>query len=231
MLKIFFKKFFSCATIRQTRKLFPKNDIKSDKELKTGESDGIIADNISISKWKDRGRKSVCIVSTMHNPLKITQVRRTQKDGKKNLVNCPEAVADYNKYMGGVDHFDQLLSSYNLSWKSRRCWMKIFYYCLNACIVNSYIIYTTALHEHSANTKPMTYLQYRSMLANELIASFSSRMKCGPVSQFGRARKRNHPDGRETTSNAQRLSNVGKHLPKKGTRRRCCHCSTKAHQK
>lgn len=58
-------------------------------------------------------------------------------------------------------------------------------------------------------------------------SSFSSRIKRGPTALTGRARKRKYPDGRQTLQNSTRLTNVGDHLPIKGTRRRCAHCSTK----
>lgn len=131
------KKLFSCSTIRQTRKLFPRHILTDDKKMKIGETDGVINENTAISKWKDRGKKSVSIISTMHNPKEAAQILRTQKDESRKLVGCPVSVAEYNRYMGGVDHFDQLLSAYSISWKSRRWWLRIFYYCLDSCIVNS----------------------------------------------------------------------------------------------
>lgn len=224
--KLLGKKLFSCATIRQTRKWFPKSVLKEDKKMKIGDKDGVIYGNTAISKWKDRGKKSVSIISTMHNPQETAQILRTQKDGTRKLVSCPVSVASYNKYMGGVDHFDQLLSSYSISWKSRRWWLRIFYYCLDSCIVNSYILHKTTIQQISEPKKAMTHLKFRSILASELIGSYSARAKRGPVAEFGRGRKRNNPDGRATVHNVTRLNNVGKHLPIKGTRRRCCHCST-----
>lgn len=194
--------------------------------MKTGDIDGAVSGDIGVSKWRDRGKKSVCVVSTMHNPLKKTKVLRTQKDGSRRLVDCPDSVADYNKYMGGVDHFDQLLAAYSVSWKSRRWWMRIFYYCLDACIVNSFLLYKNTLQQSSVkNKKALTHLQFRSILATQLIGDYSSRQKPCPNSQFGRGRKRNRSDGRGTIQNSIRLNDVGKHLPTKGSRRRCCHCS------
>lgn len=226
------KKLFSCATIRQSRKMFPKTYLKEDKNMKIGDYDGVIAGNIAINKWKDRGKKSVCVISTMHNPYKNTEVLRTQRDGSRKKMTCPKSVAEYNRFMGGVDHFDQLISTYSISWKSRRWWMRIFYYCLEACIVNSYIIYKTTLKQVSnSNRKPMSHLQYRSVLASELIGNFTARQKLGPSVLQGRGRKRNDPEGRRTIENTKRLTYVGKHLPLKSTRRRCCHCSTKNYQK
>lgn len=225
------RKLFACATLRPTRRYFPKNLLKADKTLKTGEIDFVTTEDITISKWKDRGKKAVNVISTMHKPDKIVKVLRTQKDGTRTEVDCPESVAEYNRYMGGVDKFDQLLAAYPITWKSKRWWLRVFYYCIDASIVNSYILYKTKLKELNNGKKPLTHLQFRSLLANELIGSYSGRVKTGPISQFGTGRKRNHPDGRATLRNSLRLNNVGKHLPIEGTRRRCAFCSTTKEQK
>lgn len=100
--KLLEKKLFSCGTIRQTRKWFPKHILSEDKQMKIGDSDGVIYGNTAISKWKDRGKKSVTVISTMHNPQETAHILRTQKDETRKLVSCPVSVASYNKYMGGV---------------------------------------------------------------------------------------------------------------------------------
>ena len=196
------------------------------------ESDSVMAGNVAVSKWKDRGKKCVCVVSTMHNPLEKDHVLRENKKGEKETVICPVAIRDYNRYMGGVDYFDQLHSAYSISWKSRRWWMRIFYYAVDACIVNSYILYKNTVKDVQSYTQPLPELKFRSILANELIGIFCSRIKKGPVAQTGKGRKRNHPDGRPTVENSTRLINVGDHLPVKGpTYRRCANCSTTKQQK
>ncbi|KAF2895034.1 hypothetical protein ILUMI_11140, partial [Ignelater luminosus] len=75
------------------------NILKEDKKLETGEHNVVISGNISISKWKDRGNKSASVLSTLHNPTKITHVLRTQKNSSREPVTCLESVANY--------HFDQ----------------------------------------------------------------------------------------------------------------------------
>jgi hypothetical protein len=50
----------------------------------------------------------------MHNPRNETIVKRTNKEGKKEVVRCPYPVFNYNSKMGGVDHFDQLLECYSM---------------------------------------------------------------------------------------------------------------------
>jgi hypothetical protein len=94
------KKCFSYATIRETRKFFPKTELPLDSTLKITESAGVLSGEIGISKWKDRGKKSVCVISTMHIPLENSHVLRTQKNGSRKQVSCPVSISDYNKYMG-----------------------------------------------------------------------------------------------------------------------------------
>lgn len=126
--KLFTKSLFSCATIMSNRVGFPNTLLKKDKELTIGDHDFAVEGELSIIKWKDRGKKSVKIISTMHDPEDMTQVDRKNKKGEKVVVKCPRAIADYNAYMGGVDHFDHIQSTYSIIQKSRKWWMKLFYF-------------------------------------------------------------------------------------------------------
>lgn len=83
--------------------------------------------------------------------------------------------------MGGVDFFDQYMSFYNMNHKSRRWWIKILFYLLEACVVNSYIVYKLSMK--SNNKKPMSHLKFRSMLVNELISNFCSKKNLVSVLQ------------------------------------------------
>ncbi|KAF2888169.1 hypothetical protein ILUMI_18004 [Ignelater luminosus] len=65
--------------------------------LKTEKHDDVISGAISTSKWKDKGKTSVSILSTMHNSAKITHVLRTQKNESREPVTCPESVIEYNR--------------------------------------------------------------------------------------------------------------------------------------
>lgn len=227
------EKLFGCGTFRTNRKFFPKSELCADKSLSLGQCDFASSGEITVYKWKDRSSKPVIVASNMHNPSEKTTVHRRNKKGEREAVVCPSAIRDYNLHMGGVDMFDQLHSSYNISWKSRRWWMKIFYYLIDAAVVNSYIAYKTA-HKTANNnsSKCMTHLQFRSALVDELIGTFCSLKKRGRESDpNGTGRKNNSRYGRSTVANSVRLSNVGNHLPVTSTYRRCAFCSTKEHQK
>jgi hypothetical protein len=169
--KLLRKKIFGVGTIMPSRKFFPSNKLPLDRDMAVGESAAAMTEsNISVSKWRDRGKKSVCVASNMHNPAKKGFVKRTNTHGNKVNISCPNAIVDYNKYMGGVDKFDQHMASYNIAWKSRRWWMKIWFYLIDAAIVNSYVIYKDTWRKaHPGGTKPMAHLVFRSKLADELI--------------------------------------------------------------
>ncbi|CAG9840763.1 unnamed protein product [Diabrotica balteata] len=86
-------------------------------------------------------------------------------------------IYDYNKNMGGVDHFDQYMSTY-ISWKYRRWWMKLYYYLISTSIVNADISYK--MNCIKRNTKPMSALMFRSNLADELTQDNCTRKTPGP---------------------------------------------------
>lgn len=150
--------------------------------------------DISFTVWKDRGTKPVMIVSTMHNPQVLTTVQRTNKQGKKC---CPITVFDYNKYMNGVDHFDQLIQCYSISRKSRRWWMKLYYYLMDASIVNSFILYNQ--QRKANNKKTIPQIEFRSILANQLIGDFSGRSTPGRKGVVITKNKMKKKSGRRVT--------------------------------
>lgn len=208
MQKLLDRGLYGCGTMRQNRKHFPKHFLCADKELSQGQSDSVASGDISVYKWKDRGVKCVTVASNSHDYTEKSQVLRRNKTGQRDSIPCPKSIADYNRYMGGVDLFDQYHANYSISWKSRRWWIKIFYYLVDATIVNSYILYKETLKNKNASAKPLSALQFRSELANELIGTFIQRKTPGPPSK------------------KSSILNVSAHLPIKGTYRRCVLCAS-----
>ena len=72
----------------------------------------------------------------------------------------PEAVVEYNRYMGGVDKGDQLLSYYGFPHRTVTWWRRAFYFLLDATIVNSYILYSKTVQG-----RRLSHEQYRITLA------------------------------------------------------------------
>ena len=80
------------------------------------------------------------MISTMCDPTKTTSVTRTLKNNTKITVPCPLAVRNYNRFMGGVDYSDQLRKYYHFRLKSRKFYKYIFWFLVELCIVNTYIM-------------------------------------------------------------------------------------------
>ncbi|XP_008181183.1 piggyBac transposable element-derived protein 4-like [Acyrthosiphon pisum] len=152
--------------------------MKKDNKYASGDIEYAQCDDISAMRWKDRGSKPVTLISNMHNAAEHCVVLRRNSRGEKVPVSCPTGISDYNKYMGGVDKFDQYIAAYTISQKSRRWWIKLFYYFIDTAIVNSYILYI--LYKESCNkakNKYVSQLDYRSMLTDTLVNNFSCRKK------------------------------------------------------
>ncbi|GBP24872.1 hypothetical protein EVAR_14206_1 [Eumeta japonica] len=61
----------------------------------------VTASPITAIKWLDT--REVTVLTTAHQPRDTTFVKRTQKNGSRQEVLCPKAIADYTLSMGGVD--------------------------------------------------------------------------------------------------------------------------------
>ena len=80
--------------------------------------------NIVVTVWQDK--RPVLHISSGHNPANTTSFRRRKGDGSTADVNCPTAIVDYNRYMGGVDKGDKLRKYYNPCMKSCKSYKYIF---------------------------------------------------------------------------------------------------------
>ncbi|KAG5866483.1 hypothetical protein JTB14_027542 [Gonioctena quinquepunctata] len=110
--KLIEKDTFACGTFRCNRKYHPRELLADEKSMKLGDSDFAMSvdSDLSVSKWCDRGKKSVVIISSFHDPSVSKEVLRTNRIGVREDVKCPHSIAEYNAFMGGVDLFDQLHS-------------------------------------------------------------------------------------------------------------------------
>ena len=74
-------------------------------------------ENLCVCKWKDR--RDVYTTSNMH---RVVMVPTSNQKGYKKMK--PNTVQDYNRYMSGIHHTDQMLSyntilSKSLHWHKR----------------------------------------------------------------------------------------------------------------
>jgi hypothetical protein len=53
-------------------------------------------------------------------------VQQKQRDGTYNEKSCPKAMADYSKFMGGVDAANQLRLYYERDRRNKKWWIRPF---------------------------------------------------------------------------------------------------------
>ena len=117
-------------------------------------------------KWADK--RQVPMLLTVHDDTMITKARRTrQAEGGREEVRKPVMVEEYNKYMGGVDKSDQLLSYYGFSHRTVKWWRRAFFHLIDLAIVNAYIMYCGT----PQYGRRFTHEQFRIELAKGMLMS------------------------------------------------------------
>ena len=116
--------------------------------------------------WHDK--HSVLMLSTWDNSDVKTisrVIRGQQEDVQKPLVIC-----DYIKHMGAVDRSDHYCTSYLFTRKTLKWWRKLFFWPLEVCFVNSFILYKQATH--AASFRQVTY---RQRLVKQLVGNVRNK--------------------------------------------------------
>lgn len=208
----------ACGTINPKRKYLP--NFKNDKEFKKGDIDSY-GSNTGVAVWKWKDNRCIHLASNFHDPNETTFVNRRDKQGTISQVACPTVLKEYNTYMNSVDKFDQIKSVYEINRKSKKWWHRVFFYFIDACITNAFIIYKIL-----GNTdKPAkTMKNFRRDIVRELVAPKSvslNRKRLSHEMADGIKLGRKKP----TTDSAVRRTDSA-HQPARDTRRRCANCST-----
>jgi Transposase IS4 len=117
--------------------------------------------------WLDN--KPVYLLTSGVSTRKSSVIRK-EKNGASSTVSCPEFVASYNAYMGGVDAHDQLrLQRYSVQRSLRvvKYYKTLFFGLFDIALVNSYILH----REYCKNTheKPMSHAEFRVLLHEQLL--------------------------------------------------------------
>jgi hypothetical protein len=135
---------FCRGTIRGTRKYVPKgiqfNSVES-RTLPRGTHRMAVNEEHQMLAvgWVDS--KAVYFVSTADTTEMATVTRRIGST-KVNVV-APLAIANYNKFMGGVDRHDRLRSTFSLSKKHhfKKYYIKLMLFLLDIGLTNAWIYY------------------------------------------------------------------------------------------
>ncbi len=215
------QKIYACGTARMDRRGFPET-LKGVVLPERGQHVSCQRGNLVATIWQDK--KAVKVLSTMSDPVQSKSVERRQKDGSKLVVPCPDAVVQYNKFMGGVDKGDQLRHYYCFRLKCVKNYKYIFWFLLDVAITNAHIL--SRFSPTTTNLKPLK--TFRLHLAEQLIGNYHSRKRVG---RPGLARNLPHPppplpspDDNGPPAPQRSCTSTSLHLPSHREKKRCVYC-------
>jgi hypothetical protein len=178
------KRIYASGTVRWNRQGFPSSlkDVWNKKQIArlrptqrgkfhAREKDGVVA-----TIWFDNG-----IVSFLSNCIPAApfeKISRRQPDGDVKEIDCPPIVSAYNKSMGAVDMHDQRREVYRIGRKSNRWWLPLFYYLLDVCVVNSFLLYKLQ-HPEKNDTHRDFRIQLMKQMSEERPPRASKRGRVG----------------------------------------------------
>ena len=216
---------YACGTVRKGRVGFPKTIYFPCGRHERGTASYLSRGDLLAQSWFDS--KEVYFLSTMHcgkypddAPAVNRTVRRRSAAGPID-VPAPPLLRDYNHYMGGVDLADNILKHYSIGRKTFRAYRRIVYHGIELCLHNAYIVERFVERPGHAGTLRRGSLAFRMELAELLVLPY-------------RATTPHQHSGRPRLTEAERLVNVGQHMPcfkpGKSNNRDCRVCAKKARQ-
>lgn len=119
--------------------------------------------DISTICWKDT--KLVTMASTfvgtkppkLRNSNDIPEPQPIERWNKKEkrveTIRCPQAIHEYNRYMGGVDLMDSSFGRYHIVTKTRKWTTRLAYHLLDMAMINAWILYKRAKCETKKDEK------------------------------------------------------------------------------
>ena len=93
----------------------------------------------------------------------------------------PHAIAEYNKFMKSEDLCDMFLELYRIDFKSKKWYMRIFFYVLDLATVNGWLLYRHTLNKKSK--QHMSLCDFKRDIATRLLSSNKYTPKRGRPSQ------------------------------------------------
>ena len=163
----------ACGTARVDRKGMPalfSSNLEKGKVRKRQLAGGVLA-----LQWQDKNK--VTMLSTIHQSG-MTVVQRRSRHGQRGVeeIRKPTVVMQYNKFMGGVDQADQMLSYYGFTHRTAKWWRRTFFHLLNVSVLNAYIFH------QQQEQKKCTHEQFRIELARQILQKYGGVTRMSPQS-------------------------------------------------
>ncbi|KAH9642821.1 hypothetical protein HF086_012315 [Spodoptera exigua] len=146
-------KTHTCGTLRSNRKGNPTSLVK--KKLKKDEYIWLRKGKFYVSNWRDK--RQVLMLTTLDQP---EMIKVTNKRGQE--VKRPKEIAQYNRFMSGIDCADQMISYYSCPRKTIRWYKKIIFHMLDVATWNAFFLFKRYVIKN--NVKKYGYVEYRDKL-------------------------------------------------------------------
>jgi Transposase IS4 len=146
------KGIYICGTLRD-RRGGPKNLKKLKQTTLRGHSLCLQKKNTSLLIWTDK--KAVAVITTKFDITKYEKIK-----GK----DIPLSILNYNKNMGGVDKFDQMIKYYSMKRKTNRWTQRFSIHILELLMHNSYLMY-----ENYFTGKKLTHYEFFEKIIKYLL--------------------------------------------------------------
>ena len=137
----------------------------TDLNLKVkGDTKVMHSGNMVCAKIMDR--KQVMLLSTAHTMEKIPTGKR---NAQGNEITRHEIIHKYNKNMGAVDVFHQMLSYSSFNRRSLKWYKKVHFFVFSIAILNAHLLYKFWMMERRKT--PKLQREFRAGFAKQLVAS------------------------------------------------------------
>lgn len=172
----------ACGTARTNRKGFPKDIVIGKRKVNRGSYDYRSNGPLLACSWFDK--RAVYFLSTNHPAMltneELPTVKRWHDKRERVDISCPPLLSDYISFMRGVDRGDQLLELYNFGRRSQKWWKRVFFYLLEVCVLNAYILEGFVCEKHKLHGHAKRdLLAFKIDLAEQLIGGFRGRKRPG----------------------------------------------------
>lgn len=213
------KSYYYTGTLQMNRVGFPvalktlRLQHRESKFFQCQNEDG----NILCLAWRDKKAKKPCLLVTTSGANDMVEVQR-----KREVVEMPAVVNEYNTCMNGCDLADQMVGYYSqFERKTYKWWKRVFFWLLEITQVNSYILYCSS---RTLPQKKISLKKYKTLLIEEIIQLVMNQHPDDILTP--------RPIGRPRTSDPIERYTVKQHLVQyTKDDRNCVVCSTPANRK
>ena len=132
-----------CGTMRRQRgepasmkKITAPGQLKEGEKVTRHNGTGVL-----MTIWRDGKNKLVRMCTTIHEDEMVWVEERKKGHREKVRRLKPACIADYNKYMNGVDRMDQRIAYYPFARRTLRWNLKYVMYLFQLSFANAFVVY------------------------------------------------------------------------------------------